>query len=73
MTSLPITTPYLAASHLPSYLGTSDSASSHNALLQHMALLEQSTTPSPLATGEYVLLNDMNQSLMLLQSNSHTL
>uniref|UniRef100_A0A4W4HJR1 Histone deacetylase n=1 Tax=Electrophorus electricus TaxID=8005 RepID=A0A4W4HJR1_ELEEL len=49
--SLPITTGFLAASHLPAYLGTSDSASSHNALLQHMVLLEQSATPSPLATG----------------------
>ncbi|XP_062853703.1 histone deacetylase 4-like isoform X2 [Trichomycterus rosablanca] len=51
ITSLPITTPFLATSHLPSYLGTSDSTSSHNALLQHMVLLEQSAPQSPLATG----------------------
>ncbi|XP_037392404.1 histone deacetylase 4-like isoform X2 [Pygocentrus nattereri] len=51
VTNLPITTPFLATSHLPSYLGTSDSPNSHNALLQHMVLLEQSATPSPLATG----------------------
>uniref|UniRef100_A0AAR2KLA6 Histone deacetylase n=1 Tax=Pygocentrus nattereri TaxID=42514 RepID=A0AAR2KLA6_PYGNA len=46
VTNLPITTPFLATSHLPSYLGTSDSPNSHNALLQHMVLLEQSATPS---------------------------
>uniref|UniRef100_A0A8B9LPM2 Histone deacetylase n=1 Tax=Astyanax mexicanus TaxID=7994 RepID=A0A8B9LPM2_ASTMX len=46
VTNLPITTQFLATSHLPSYLGTSDSATSHNALLQHMVLLEQSATPS---------------------------
>uniref|UniRef100_A0AAR2KBB0 Histone deacetylase n=1 Tax=Pygocentrus nattereri TaxID=42514 RepID=A0AAR2KBB0_PYGNA len=49
VTNLPITTPFLATSHLPSYLGTSDSPNSHNALLQHMVLLEQSATPSPLS------------------------
>ncbi|XP_076872085.1 histone deacetylase 4-like isoform X2 [Brachyhypopomus gauderio] len=51
VTSLPMTTAFLGTSQLPAYLGTADSASSHNALLQHMVLLEQSATPSPLATG----------------------
>uniref|UniRef100_A0A673KDG1 Histone deacetylase n=1 Tax=Sinocyclocheilus rhinocerous TaxID=307959 RepID=A0A673KDG1_9TELE len=38
-------TPFLVASHLPSFLGNSDAANSHNALLQHMVLLEQSAPP----------------------------
>uniref|UniRef100_A0A8C1RMX4 Histone deacetylase n=1 Tax=Cyprinus carpio TaxID=7962 RepID=A0A8C1RMX4_CYPCA len=42
VTSLPISAPFLVASHLPSFLGNSDTANSHNALLQHMVLLEQS-------------------------------
>ncbi|XP_016421854.1 histone deacetylase 4-like isoform X4 [Sinocyclocheilus rhinocerous] len=51
VTGLPISTPFLVASHLPSFLGNSDAANSHNALLQHMVLLEQSAPPSPLAAG----------------------
>ncbi|XP_067314724.1 histone deacetylase 4-like isoform X2 [Pseudorasbora parva] len=51
VTGLPTSTPFLAGSHLPSFLGNSDTANSHNALLQHMALLEQSAPPSPLAAG----------------------
>ncbi|XP_016095406.1 histone deacetylase 4-like, partial [Sinocyclocheilus grahami] len=51
VTGLPISTPFLVASHLPSFLGNSDTANSHNALLQHMVLLEQSASPSPLAAG----------------------
>uniref|UniRef100_A0A673N9T3 Histone deacetylase n=1 Tax=Sinocyclocheilus rhinocerous TaxID=307959 RepID=A0A673N9T3_9TELE len=46
VTGLPISTPFLVASHLPSFLGNSDTANSHNALLQHMVLLEQSAPPS---------------------------
>uniref|UniRef100_A0A9J7ZBJ6 Histone deacetylase n=1 Tax=Cyprinus carpio carpio TaxID=630221 RepID=A0A9J7ZBJ6_CYPCA len=42
VTGLPINTPFLVASHLSSFLGNSDAANSHNALLQHMVLLEQS-------------------------------
>uniref|UniRef100_A0A673KDR7 Histone deacetylase n=1 Tax=Sinocyclocheilus rhinocerous TaxID=307959 RepID=A0A673KDR7_9TELE len=49
VTGLPISTPFLVASHLPSFLGNSDAANSHNALLQHMVLLEQSAPPSPLS------------------------
>ncbi|XP_051568551.1 histone deacetylase 4-like isoform X3 [Myxocyprinus asiaticus] len=51
MTSLPITTSFLTSSHLPSYLGNSDTANSHNALMQHMVLLEQSAPHSPLVAG----------------------
>uniref|UniRef100_A0A8C1YBU8 Histone deacetylase n=1 Tax=Cyprinus carpio TaxID=7962 RepID=A0A8C1YBU8_CYPCA len=51
VTSLPISAPFLVASHLPSFLGNSDTANSHNALLQHMVLLEQSAPSSPLAAG----------------------
>ncbi|XP_051752406.1 histone deacetylase 4-like isoform X3 [Ctenopharyngodon idella] len=51
VTGLPISTPFLASSHLPSFLSNSDTANSHNALLQHMVLLEQSAPPSPLAAG----------------------
>uniref|UniRef100_A0A673K2Q8 Histone deacetylase n=1 Tax=Sinocyclocheilus rhinocerous TaxID=307959 RepID=A0A673K2Q8_9TELE len=46
VTGLPISTPFLVASHLPSFLGNSDAANSHNALLQHMVLLEQSAPPT---------------------------
>uniref|UniRef100_A0A9J7X4P1 Histone deacetylase n=1 Tax=Cyprinus carpio carpio TaxID=630221 RepID=A0A9J7X4P1_CYPCA len=49
VTGLPISAPFLVASHLPSFLGNSDTANSHNALLQHMVLLEQSAPSSPLA------------------------
>lgn len=45
-----VTVPFLPSSHIPSY---SDTANSHNALLQHMVLLEQSAPPSPLAAGEF--------------------
>uniref|UniRef100_A0A671Q4Q0 Histone deacetylase n=1 Tax=Sinocyclocheilus anshuiensis TaxID=1608454 RepID=A0A671Q4Q0_9TELE len=45
VTGLPISTPFLVTSHLPSFLGNSDTADSHNALLQHMVLLEQSAPP----------------------------
>ncbi|KAM9486358.1 histone deacetylase 4 isoform 1-T1 [Clarias gariepinus] len=42
---LPITTPFIAGAHLPSYLAASalerEGGSAHNPLLQHMALLEQ--------------------------------
>ncbi|XDV35109.1 hypothetical protein PO909_005136 [Leuciscus waleckii] len=51
VTGLPISSPFLGASHLPSFLGNSDTANSHNALLQQMVLLEQSAPPSPLAAG----------------------
>ncbi|KTG42948.1 hypothetical protein cypCar_00027437, partial [Cyprinus carpio] len=51
VTGLPINTPFLVASHLSSFLGNSDAANSHNALLQHMVLLEQSAPSSPLAAG----------------------
>ncbi|XP_077088209.1 histone deacetylase 4-like isoform X2 [Siphateles boraxobius] len=51
VTALPESSPFLGASHLPSFLGNSDTANSHNALLQHMDLLEQSAPPSPLAAG----------------------
>ncbi|XP_050968840.1 histone deacetylase 4 isoform X4 [Labeo rohita] len=51
VTGLPVNTPFLVTSHLPSFLGNSDTANSHNALLQHMVLLEQSAPPSPLAAG----------------------
>ncbi|XP_059415538.1 histone deacetylase 4-like [Carassius carassius] len=54
VTGLPISSPFLVTSHLPSFLGNSDTANSHSALLQHMVLLEQSAPPSPLATGESV-------------------
>ncbi|XP_051562022.1 histone deacetylase 4-like isoform X3 [Myxocyprinus asiaticus] len=50
MTSLSITTPLLTSS-IPSYLGNSDTTNSHNTLLQHMVLLEQSAPPSPLVAG----------------------
>uniref|UniRef100_A0A8C2CMJ1 Histone deacetylase n=1 Tax=Cyprinus carpio TaxID=7962 RepID=A0A8C2CMJ1_CYPCA len=55
VTSLPISAPFLVASHLPSFLGNSDTANSHNALLQHMVLLEQSAPSSPLAAGMSVV------------------
>uniref|UniRef100_A0A671Q3B5 Histone deacetylase n=1 Tax=Sinocyclocheilus anshuiensis TaxID=1608454 RepID=A0A671Q3B5_9TELE len=55
VTGLPISTPFLVTSHLPSFLGNSDTADSHNALLQHMVLLEQSAPPSPLAAGMSVV------------------
>ncbi|XP_034160098.2 histone deacetylase 4 isoform X3 [Pangasianodon hypophthalmus] len=46
---LPITTPFIAGAHLPSYLAASalerEGGSAHNPLLQHMALLEQSQNP----------------------------
>lgn len=46
---LPITTPFIAGAHLPSYLAASalerEAGSAHNPLLQHMALLEQSQNP----------------------------
>uniref|UniRef100_A0A8C2L4E8 Histone deacetylase n=1 Tax=Cyprinus carpio TaxID=7962 RepID=A0A8C2L4E8_CYPCA len=51
VTGLPINTPFLVASHLSSFLGNSDAANSHNALLQHMVLLEQSAPSSSLATA----------------------
>uniref|UniRef100_A0A9J8AU20 Histone deacetylase n=1 Tax=Cyprinus carpio carpio TaxID=630221 RepID=A0A9J8AU20_CYPCA len=50
VTGLPINTPFLVASHLSSFLGNSDAANSHNALLQHMVLLEQSA-PSRVGAG----------------------
>uniref|UniRef100_A0A8C1TYG3 Histone deacetylase n=1 Tax=Cyprinus carpio TaxID=7962 RepID=A0A8C1TYG3_CYPCA len=52
VTGLPINTPFLVASHLSSFLGNSDAANSHNALLQHMVLLEQSAPSSSLAAGD---------------------
>uniref|UniRef100_A0A8C1FYE1 Histone deacetylase n=1 Tax=Cyprinus carpio carpio TaxID=630221 RepID=A0A8C1FYE1_CYPCA len=55
VTGLPISAPFLVASHLPSFLGNSDTANSHNALLQHMVLLEQSAPSSPLAAGMSVV------------------
>ncbi|TSK92925.1 Histone deacetylase 4 [Bagarius yarrelli] len=46
---LSITTPFIAGTHLPSYLAASalerEGGSAHNPLLQHMALLEQSQNP----------------------------
>ncbi|XP_065130888.1 histone deacetylase 4-like isoform X1 [Paramisgurnus dabryanus] len=51
VSSLPISAPFLATSHIPSYLGNSDTANTHNALLHHMVLLEQSAPQSPLAAG----------------------
>ncbi|KAL6484479.1 hypothetical protein MHYP_G00065240 [Metynnis hypsauchen] len=52
---LPITTPFITGAHLPSYLATSaldrEGGSTHNPLLQHMALLEQSTSQNPLVSG----------------------
>uniref|UniRef100_A0A673N3J8 Histone deacetylase n=1 Tax=Sinocyclocheilus rhinocerous TaxID=307959 RepID=A0A673N3J8_9TELE len=65
VTGLPISTPFLVASHLPSFLGNSDTANSHNALLQHMVLLEQSAPPSPLAAGE----NTVSGSLQKLRQH----
>ncbi|XP_051996257.1 histone deacetylase 4-like isoform X2 [Xyrauchen texanus] len=50
VTSLPITT-FMTSSPLPPYLGKSDTASSHNALRQHMVLLEQSAPHIPLVAG----------------------
>ncbi|XP_028810026.1 histone deacetylase 4-like isoform X2 [Denticeps clupeoides] len=48
---IPMTTQYLTGSHL-TYMGASaDGPNSHNALLQHMVLLEQSAAQSPLAAG----------------------
>uniref|UniRef100_A0A3B4C9K5 Histone deacetylase n=1 Tax=Pygocentrus nattereri TaxID=42514 RepID=A0A3B4C9K5_PYGNA len=50
---LPITTPFITGAHLPSYLATSaldrEGGSTHNPLLQHMALLEQSASQNPLS------------------------
>ncbi|XP_030637593.1 histone deacetylase 4-like [Chanos chanos] len=52
VTSLPMTAPFLATSHMSSYLTSSEAGNTHNALLQHMVLLEQqSAAQSPLATG----------------------
>ncbi|XP_030641652.1 histone deacetylase 4 isoform X2 [Chanos chanos] len=52
---IPITTPFIPGPHLPSYLAASslerEGASTHNPLLQHMVLLEQSVTQNPLVTG----------------------
>uniref|UniRef100_A0AAY4C526 Histone deacetylase n=1 Tax=Denticeps clupeoides TaxID=299321 RepID=A0AAY4C526_9TELE len=49
---IPMTTQYLTGSHL-TYMGASaDGPNSHNALLQHMVLLEQSAAQSPLAAGK---------------------
>ncbi|XP_072541702.1 histone deacetylase 4 isoform X1 [Salminus brasiliensis] len=52
---LPITTPFIAGAHLPTYLAASalerDGGSAHNPLLQHMALLEQSASQNPLVSG----------------------
>uniref|UniRef100_A0AAY4C4L1 Histone deacetylase n=1 Tax=Denticeps clupeoides TaxID=299321 RepID=A0AAY4C4L1_9TELE len=53
---IPMTTQYLTGSHL-TYMGASaDGPNSHNALLQHMVLLEQSAAQSPLAAvlGRYL-------------------
>lgn len=55
---LPITTPFIAGAHLPSYLAASalerEGGPAHNPLLQHMALLEQSQ--NPLVSGVYFTL-----------------
>lgn len=55
---LPITTPFIAGAHLPSYLAASalerEAGSAHNPLLQHMALLEQSQ--NPLVSGTWITL-----------------
>lgn len=52
---LSITTPFIPGSHLPPYLAASglerDGSSAHNPLLQHMAILEQSTSQNPLVSG----------------------
>uniref|UniRef100_A0A8C9VBH6 Histone deacetylase n=1 Tax=Scleropages formosus TaxID=113540 RepID=A0A8C9VBH6_SCLFO len=52
---LPLTTPFIPGSHLPSYLSASalerEGAAAHNPLLQHMVLLEQSAAQNPLVTG----------------------
>ncbi|KPP79503.1 histone deacetylase 4-like [Scleropages formosus] len=49
---LPLTTPFIPGSHLPSYLSASalerEGAAAHNPLLQHMVLLEQSAAQNPL-------------------------
>ncbi|KAK1788706.1 hypothetical protein P4O66_002526 [Electrophorus voltai] len=55
---LPISNPFIAGSHLSSYLTAStlerEGGSAHNPLLQHMALLEQSAPQNPLVSGEGV-------------------
>lgn len=48
---LSVTAPFVPSSHIASY---SDTANSHNALLQHMVLLEQSAPLSPLVAGEFL-------------------
>ncbi|XP_035375782.1 histone deacetylase 4 isoform X2 [Electrophorus electricus] len=52
---LPISNPFIAGSHLSSYLTAStlerEGGSAHNPLLQHMALLEQSAPQNPLVSG----------------------
>ncbi|XP_015214727.1 histone deacetylase 4 isoform X3 [Lepisosteus oculatus] len=55
---LPITTPFIPSAHLPSYLSASpldrDGGTTHNPLIQHMVLLEQSAAQNPLVTDWYV-------------------
>ncbi|XP_066542561.1 histone deacetylase 4 isoform X2 [Hoplias malabaricus] len=50
---LPISSPFIAGAHLPSYLSAleREGGSTHNPLLQHMALLEQSASQNPLVSG----------------------
>ncbi|XP_039612374.1 histone deacetylase 4 isoform X3 [Polypterus senegalus] len=52
---LPITTPFIPGAHLSSYLGAStlerEGGTTHNPLLQHVVLLDQSAPQSPLVTG----------------------
>uniref|UniRef100_A0A8C9W4T4 Histone deacetylase n=1 Tax=Scleropages formosus TaxID=113540 RepID=A0A8C9W4T4_SCLFO len=52
---LPLTTPFIPGSHLPSYLSASalerEGAAAHNPLLQHMVLLEQSAAQNPLLSA----------------------
>ncbi|XP_016116159.1 histone deacetylase 4-like [Sinocyclocheilus grahami] len=70
VTGLPISTPFLVTPHLPSFLGNSETANSHNALLQHMVLLEQSAPPSPLAVETP---RRAQQALLLEQQRIHQL
>ncbi|KAG2458875.1 HDAC4 deacetylase, partial [Polypterus senegalus] len=55
---LPITTPFIPGAHLSSYLGAStlerEGGTTHNPLLQHVVLLDQSAPQSPLVTDWYV-------------------
>uniref|UniRef100_A0A8C2CMN3 Histone deacetylase n=1 Tax=Cyprinus carpio TaxID=7962 RepID=A0A8C2CMN3_CYPCA len=67
VTSLPISAPFLVASHLPSFLGNSDTANSHNALLQHMVLLEQS---APSTMGRLGPLQKLRQHRTLGRTQS---